>query len=131
MGLFAKKPAVRIADPFAVVPLRPDNVELRRDSRNMIHLRINAKIAGVRLWFAKHLGYDYNRRVELDDNGTLYYSLVDGGHTLRDIVGTLAEKTGTPSADMEQWVILFTKKLMTMNLVVLKVPPEAQLRGQP
>jgi hypothetical protein len=32
---------------------------------------------------------------------------------------------------MEQWVILFTKKLMTMNLVVLKVPPEAQLRGQP
>ena len=129
-GLFAKKkPPVRIADPFAVIPLKPENVELRRDSRNMIHLRISAPLSGTRRWLSAHLGYDYNKRVELDENGTLYYSLVDGTHTLRDITDALAEKTGTPAQEMEKWVILFTKKLMTTNLVVLKVPAEAQLRS--
>jgi hypothetical protein len=127
-GLFAKKQPVRIADPFAVVPLRPDHVELRRDSRGLIHLRLTLPVSGIRRWLSRHLGYDYSRRVELDDNGTLYYSLVDGEHDLRAITGELVYKTGTDPAEMERWVVLFTKKLMIENLVVLKVPPEAQLR---
>ena len=130
-ALFAKKPPVRIADPFGVIPLKPDNVDLKRDSRNMIHLRLNVPVRGLRKWLASHIGYDYTRRVELDENGTLYYGLVDGANSLRVIVDAMAAKSGTDPKEMEQWVVLFTKKLMTMNLIVLKVPPEAQLRSEP
>ena len=131
MGLFAKKPPVRINDPFAVIPLKPDLVELKRDSRSRIHLRLTVPVTGVRRWLASHAGYDYTRKVELDENGTLYYGLVDGSHTLREIADALAAHTGSPVEDMEKWVVLFTKKLMIENLIVLKVPPEAQLRSQP
>jgi hypothetical protein len=129
--LFAKKPAVKIKDPFAVIPLKPDNVELKRDSRDRIHLRLTMPVSGAKKWLSSHLGYDYTRKVELDENGTLYYSLVDGTHTLRKIVDALTVQTGTEPAEMEKWVVLFTKKLMTMNLILLKVPPSAQLRSKP
>ncbi len=127
-ALFAKTPPVRIQDPFAVVPLKPDNVDLKHDSRGRVHLRLNLPLRGVRKWLSRHLGYDYTRKVELDENGTLYYTLADGAHTLREIVDALADRAGTPAADMEKWGVLFTKKLMIENLIVLKVPPEAQLR---
>ncbi len=127
--LSRQPPPVRITDPFAVIPLKPGNVEQKRDSRGRLHLRLHAPVGGVRRWLATRIGYDYTRKVELDENGTLYYSLVDGVHTLREIVDALAARTGTAPTEMEQWVVLFTKKLMTMNLVLLQVPPEAQLRS--
>jgi hypothetical protein len=129
--LFTRTPPVRIKDPFAVIPLKPDNVELKRDSRNRIHLRLNRPVTGARKWLSAHLGYDYARKVELDENGTLYYGLVDGTHTLRQITAALAAHSELSPADMEKWVVLFTKKLMIENLVVLKVPAEAQLRSRP
>jgi hypothetical protein len=131
MGLFTKKPPVRISDPFAVIPLKPDLVELKRDSRARIHLRLTVPVTGVKKWLAAHAGYDYTRKVELDENGTLYYGLVDGSHTLREIADALAAHAGSPLGDMEKWVVLFTKKLMIENLLVLKVPPEAQLPEKP
>jgi hypothetical protein len=130
-ALFAKPPPVRIKDPFAVVPIKPDLVDLRRDSRGRIHLRLNVPVRGVRKWLSDRLGYDYTRKVELDENGTLYYNLVDGAHTLREIADALSAHAQTEPAEMEKWVVLFTKKLMIENLVLLKVPPEAQLRSTP
>jgi hypothetical protein len=125
-AFFAKKPQVRIADPFAVIPLKPDNVELRRDSRSFIHLRIRPELRGVRKWLNRRLKFDFDRRVELDEAGTRYYERVDGTHSLRDIVASLAELKKVEPAEMQRYVIAFTRTLMTMNLVVLKVPPEAQ-----
>ena len=39
------------------------------------------------------LGYDYSRKLELDEQGTLYYGMVDGNTTLRQIVSRMAAQT--------------------------------------
>ena len=133
--MFRRKPraaAVRgpgIRDPFEVMPLAPANVEVRRDSRGRIHLRLNFPVAGLRKRVAGWLGYDYSRKLELDEQGTLYYGMVDGNTTLRQIVSRMAAQTAAPEKQIEEQVILFTKKLMTMDLVALKVPASNQVRA--
>lgn len=124
MGLFRKKAAARpvIVDPFAVIPLRPAAVELKRDSAGHIHLRRQAELRKWHATVAAWLNHDYSRKIELDDWGTLFYGMVDGTHTLRAIADRMIEQSQRDRKEVEQGVILFTKKLMTMDLLELKVP---------
>jgi len=126
MARAAKSPGPVIRDPFAVIPIQPENVDQRRDSSGMIHLRLRIEPQGFAKKVAVWLRYDYARKIELDENGTFYYSHVDGETTLNIIVDRLAEKLGVERRDAEEAVILFTKKLMTMNMLALKVPATAQ-----
>ncbi|MEI6148089.1 MAG: hypothetical protein WCS01_03255 [bacterium] len=115
-----------IADPFAVIPIRPDDVVTRQDSRGNIHLRRTPRINGLRRRVADWLGYDYSRKIELDEHGTLYYGLVDGAHTLRAIADRIAAASGRDLKTVEEGVIVFTKRLMTLDMLALKVPKAAQ-----
>jgi len=117
-----------IADPFAVIPVQPDDVDQRRDSSGMIHLRRRVEPKGFTKKVADFLRYDYARKIELDENGTFYYSQVDGETPLSVFVDKLAEKLDVERKQAEEAVILFTKKLMTMNMIALKVPESAQQR---
>lgn len=117
-----------IADPFAVIPLQPENVEQRRDSHGMIHLRLTIEPTGWGKRLAEMLHYDYSRKLELDENGTFYYSHIDGSTTLETIVERMTAKLGISRQEAEEAVVLFTKKLMTMNMLALKVPEGAQAR---
>jgi len=119
-------PVVR--DPFAVIPVQPDNVDQRRDSRGMIHLRLRIEPEGFAKKVADLLRYDYSRKIELDEYGTYYYSLVDGETPLSVFVDKMAEKLQVERKQAEEAVVLFTKKLMTMNMIALKVPENAQQR---
>jgi hypothetical protein len=112
------------ADPFAAVPDKPADVEVRRDSRGMIHLRRRQALSGLKKRVADWLGYDYSRKVELDEHGTRYFALVDGVSTLGAIVDEMTASSGRPRREVEEGVVLFTKKLMTMNMIVLRVPRE-------
>jgi hypothetical protein len=116
------RPAIR--DPLAVVPLKPDNVEMRRDSQGLIHLRLRPELAGLRKRIADSLGHDYTRKVALDEIGTQFYSLVDGKRALNAIIHKMARESGRDQKEVTESVVLFTKKLMTMNLIVLKVDGE-------
>jgi hypothetical protein len=118
-----------IRDPFAVIPVQPDNVDQRRDSSGMIHLRLRIEPEGLAKKVAEWLRYDYARKIELDEYGTFFYSHVDGQTTLDAIAERLAEKLGVERPEAEEAVILFTKKLMTMNMLALKVPESAQAPG--
>lgn len=115
-----------IADPFGVIPIQPDDVAVRRDSCGNIHLKRLPPIGRFRRRVSDWLGYDYSRKVELDEHGTLYYGLVDGAHTLRMIVDRMVSNSGRDRKKVEEGVIVFTKKLMTMNMLALKVPESAQ-----
>ena len=117
----------RIRDPFAVVPLIPPGVELRRDSAGLIQLRLALPVKGLKKRIADWLGHEYSRKVALDEYGTLYFSLVDGRRTLRVIVDAMMEQKGGTRKDMEERVILFTRVLMTRAMIVLEVPREAQV----
>ena len=127
----AKKPTGPVVrDPFAVIPVQPDNVDQRRDSRGMIHLRQRIEPEGFAKKVADFLRYDYARKIELDENGTFYYSLVDGETPLSVFVDKMAEKLEVERKQAEEAVVLFTKKLMTMNMIALKVPESAQAPGR-
>lgn len=118
-----------IGDPFAVIPVQPDGVELKRDSRGMIHLRLTAKPAGLTGKVVDWLRYDYSRKLELDENGSLYYSYVDGQTTLDTITDRLAAKLDISRKEAETAVILYTKKLMTMDFLALIIPEDLLARS--
>ena len=128
MGFFRPSPPAPprpvIVDPFAVVPVTPANVQARRDNQGMIHLQLQVEMKGLRKKVADRLGYDYSRKLELDEYGSLYFSLVNGATPLKTIVDQMIARTGKSRQEVEQAVILFTKKLMTMNMIVLKVPAD-------
>jgi hypothetical protein len=105
-----------------VIPIRPQDVAVRRDSRGRIHLRRFPPLGNLQRRIATALGYDYSRKIELDEHGTLYYELADGTHTLRAIVERMVAASGRDRKAVEEGVILFTKKLMTQDMLALKIP---------
>ncbi len=104
-------------DPLAAIPLRPPDVEVRQDSTGHLHL----KRQGRTTWLQRMLRQDYSRKVQLDEFGSLYYGLVDGQRSLREIVGTLMEKSGRDRKEVEEGVVVFTKQLMLKHLLQLQV----------
>jgi hypothetical protein len=135
MGLFRKKtPPVSkgplISNPLAVVPLKPMNVEVKKDSQGMIHLKMTPPLKPFKRKVAKWLNYDYCSKLELDEYGTFFYSLVDGQHTLSSIIDAMAEKLGQGRKETAQNVVAFTKSLMTRNMLVLMVPEKSSVRGE-
>jgi hypothetical protein len=117
----------RIRDPFAVIPMQPENVELRRDSRGRIHLRLTPQLKGFQAALARWLHYDCTKKVELDQHGTLFYGLVDGTRSLAQIVDAMTAQLGKARKEIEPGVILFTKGLMTRRLLLLKVADRVDL----
>ena len=107
---------------FAAIPVIPEDLEIRRDSDGAVHLRLEAKMGNVRKTLSKWLKQDHSRKLALDETGTIYYNLADGIHPLREIVDAIVEASGNPRKDVEEGIILFTKKLMIMNMIVLKIP---------
>lgn len=115
-----------IRDPLAVIPLIPPTVEMRRDNRGLTHVRQTVPVNRLRKKLAKVFGFDYSRTIELDDRGTLYFSLVDGKHTIREIIDGMTATLGRDPKEMEASVLQFTKKLMTLQMIVLQVTPSSQ-----
>jgi len=124
MRLFRKNRSAApiIVDPFAVIPLRPTNVELKHTQAGCLSLRLQPQLNRVHAKVSRWLGHDYSRKIELDEWGTLFYAMVDGTHTLREIADRLAAQSQRDLQDVERGVILFTKKLMTLEMLQLKVP---------
>ena len=128
----SRKPWIR--DPLAVIPLSPQNLEQRRNSRGMVCLRLNVPVTGFRKLVADWLGYKYEKLVELDELGTRFYEQVDGRRTLRDIADALAGSCGRSREEMRQQAMLFTRDLMTRNMILLRVadenrPPDPRAGG--
>lgn len=114
------RPVIR--DPMGVIPEVPTQVEVRRDSRGMVHLRSNIEPTGLVRHIVRWTRYDYRRTVELDDYGSAFFSRVDGRVPLRTIITEMAAQFGRPYDEMESSVVLFTKKLMQMQMICLRVP---------
>ena len=124
------KPSDRpvIKDPFAVIPVRPDRVEVRTDSKGNIHLRLDATPEGSIGNVARKLRYGYYRKLELDRYGTEFYSQIDGETPLGTIVDRMARKFKKKRRQLESGVILVTRKLMQMNFIALKIPADKEMQ---
>ena len=108
-------------DPLAAIPLIPGDIEMKRDSRGRLHLRIARPLRGLHKKVAAWLKYDYSRKLELDAEGTCYFDSADGARTLREIAARIAAQLGRDRRAMEDGVIEFTKILMRKNLIALKI----------
>lgn len=47
-----------VNDPLAAIPIKPDNVEVRMDSRGMMHLRLTVEPKGLGKILADWVRYD-------------------------------------------------------------------------
>jgi hypothetical protein len=103
------------------VPLRPDGLEIRHDSSGCAHLRVSPELKGLMKRVAGLCGYDLSRKVQLDRYGTLFIGMVDGRNSLHDIVARMAADSGKDRKEVEEGVVLFTKKLMIMNMIQLRI----------
>ena len=115
------KDAPAIEDPFAVVPIVPENVESRTDAEGLVHLRVTPRLTGFKKKLADWLRQDYSQRLALDEVGTQFFNLIDGQRRLKDIADEMAAVSDRPRKDIESGIILFTKQLMTRHMIVLKV----------
>jgi hypothetical protein len=113
--------AVPARDPLAAIPLRPTNVELRRDDAGCIHLRLCLRVYGWRARIGRRLRYDFCRIVALDAHGTRFYELVDGERSLRAIAAALAGPLGRSVAESERAVVFYTRDLMRRGFLDLNV----------
>lgn len=115
-------PSPPAPDPLSAIPLRPADVDLRRDSQGCIHLRRKEPVGPWLARVAQWLRYDFTRTLALDEHGTRFYDAINGETSLRDIARQLGESTGRPQAEVEQGVIAFTRTLMTRHLIELRLP---------
>jgi len=117
-----------IYNPLLVIPRRPANVEVKRDSRGNIHLRTTDEPTGFAKKVAGWLRYDNTRKIELDEYGTCYFGMIDGRTNLEKIVEAMVRQFDKPREEIAPMVVLFTKQLMTKSFVELIVPEEACTR---
>ena len=115
-------------NPLDVVPDTEPGVEARPDSTDCLHLRRRFEPTG-RLYprVARLLRHRHEVRVALDEQGTLFWRLMDGRRTLRAIAAEMASTLdGADEEQARQAVITFVKLLMARHLVYLKVPMPAE-----
>jgi hypothetical protein len=129
MGLFRKKkPPARTVDidqALTAVPGIWDDVEARPDSRNLLQvrriLRPRSRLEG---FFARTFNFRKVIRVNLDDQGTAFWTAINGRRPLSEISKRLAGRFRLEPHLADQATIVFTRNLMLRHLIYLKVPHE-------
>jgi len=117
----SKKVKGLLRDPLEAVPFVPETVEMKEDSAGNLQLRVQQKLGRMRRRVADLLGQDHSAKVALDEHGTFFMRQVDGERDLRAIVDVMVDHSGRERKEVEDGVVLYTKKLMVKNMLALKV----------
>ena len=128
MRWFDKKQPVnfgnsRSSNPLDAIPVIAHGVETRTDSNGCLQLRKPApEGSGLVSRLAVRMGFRRALRANLDTQGTLYWTLVDGTRTLAEIEQAIRSQTGQDEKETRRAVVMFTKTLMMRHLICLKLP---------
>jgi hypothetical protein len=110
-----------LKDPFDAIPIIPESVEIREDREGNVQLRVPQDLGRMREKVADWLGQDHSSKVALDEHGSFFIRQIDGERDLKMIVDAMVEHSGRARKDVEEGVVLYTKKLMTKNMLALKI----------
>ena len=110
-----------LKDPFDAIPIIPESVEIREDREGNVQLRVPQDLGRMREKVADWLGQDHSSKVALDEHGSFFIRQIDGERDLKMIVVAMVEHSGRARKDVEEGVVLYTKKLMTKNMLALKI----------
>ena len=110
-------------DPLEAVPVIAESVEWRADDKGRLQLRkaVPPK-PGIADWLARKFGFRSNIRVNLDEQGSLFWSMLDGESSLADIAVDLGEELGLSDEEARRATVVFAKNLMLRHLIYLKIP---------
>lgn len=117
-------PAAR-RDPLLAVPHVAPGVEAKRDAAGRFQVRRELPdLPGWREWLARRFGLRRAVRIDLDEQGSRFWDLMDGRRSLAEMVESLKREQGADDAESRKAVVLFTKALMLRHLIALEVPGE-------
>jgi hypothetical protein len=118
--------------PLDAVPLRVPGIESKPDADGSLHLRFRIPPRGTADgWLRNVLRLEPNLKLKLDPKGSEFWGLIDGKGSLREIAASLAQRWECSEQAAGDSVILFTKTLMTRNLVALEIPAHDKKERQP
>lgn len=137
-----KEPAAPIytgpsRDPFDAVPVRNKLAEARMDSKSRYQIRMRIPpTRGTMARIAARLGYHRDVRIDLDEHGSFYWSLIDGIQNLHAIEKAIRARFDLQRDESRTVTLTFTKMLMLRQLIQLDLrgsegrPPEGAASGQ-
>lgn len=124
MGLFRKKitpPPLSRAEALACIPVRNDAIQASQTSEGMVRLRypliLKPWIAELAQRFRSVPYAPPSRQLELDELGSLTWSLIDGRRTVSAIVRQFCRQTKVHPKEAEAAVTRFLRELGRRGIV--------------
>lgn len=115
-------------DPLTARPVVPENVESWVCDNGLVKIERTVSSRGkFGSWVENRFGLKKSARVNLDEQGTAFWKLVDGKRTLADIDNKLQKVLHIDARESRTAVLAFTRMLMERNLINLyvKAAPKA------
>ena len=115
-------------DPLSAIPVAAPGVEAcagkRGSAIGRVMLRKETGIAKGGLFgkIGNRLGWKRVRRIELDEQGSEYWRLVNGGRTLEAIARKMQKRFGWTPEQSRKAVVTYTRDLMLRGLIQLRIP---------
>lgn len=116
-------------DPMAAVPIVPEGVSSLGTPDGGIELSRKLKPKNrIQAWYIRTFHYDYTVRARLDANGALFWSLLDGRRTVRQVAAAMAARLGVAEDAARQGVVKYIGALMRRGWLQLRlaIPPAPQ-----
>jgi len=108
-------------------PLRHPNLEWEEDEKGL-HVKVPRKQTLLFRVFSKFLPLARERRVLLDEQGALVWSLCDGEHQIKEIAKKLSEQYNMRVSDAEAALDLYFVELSKSGLVGFVLSESARKR---
>ncbi len=105
-------------------PQRLADVVERRGPNGELHVTAPRREEGATRWLKHLVAIPHKRTFELDEQGEWFWSLCDGRHSLNDIGGALAKKTGAGREASRKAAFQYVGLLTRRGLVAIEVPAQ-------
>ena len=128
MGIFRRKRAAGITreQALAARPLRNPELETERTDDG----EVSVKLPRRKVWWlnllAKFGSIPEYRTIALDRVGTSVWELCDGEHTVKELIGTLAERHQLARKEAELSMVTYLRELAERGIIVLVVEETEQ-----
>ena len=109
-------------DPFLAMPVKNNLAETKvaENSCVQIRLRVPPK-PGIGSFFANKLGFHRDMRLNLDEQGSYFWSLLGNKMLLRDIEKKFRNKYSLKEEDSRRATIQFTRSLLVRKIINLDI----------
>jgi len=109
------------AHPLEAIPIRSENVEQRRSDSGAVHLL--GKFPNTGFFQRLVAGSERKVQIALDDNGTFFWSLINGHRNLFAISDRIQSRFKLGESESQEATVLFVKMLMRRGYIRLKFHP--------